>query len=167
MSGIPTIRFDVSAVTDTVKADLKTNIKLLEEIDKVHFEKLYEAALRSILAGGELSVLYRALMQMNISGMTKRRAEQIALLLNNKATSIMNKERQELLGIKQALWAYSGAPCEKNPTKPTGQDVAHKAANEKLYDVSKGMFLNGKWTWPGFEEGCRCWSKSVIPCVQQ
>jgi len=33
-----------------------------------------------------LSVLFNALMQMNINGMTKQRAVEIALLLNNKAT---------------------------------------------------------------------------------
>ena len=89
--------------------------------------------------------------------------EQIARLLNNKATALMDRERQGSLGIKQAHWLYSGAPCELNPKKPTGQDTAHRAANGKLYDVSTGIFLNGKWTWPGVEPGCRCISKSVVP----
>jgi uncharacterized protein with gpF-like domain len=161
MSGIPTVKFDASRVTETVKADLKKNILLLGEIDKTHFEQVYDAALRSISAGRNLSLLYNVLMQMN--GMMKRRAGEIALLLNNKATALMNKERQESLGIKQAHWLYSGAPCEINPKEPTGQDAAHRAANGKLFDVSKGMFLDGKWTWPGVEPGCRCVSKPVVP----
>jgi hypothetical protein len=160
--GIPTVEFDASRLTETVKADIRKNIMLLEEVDKNHFDQLYDAALRSISAGRDLSLLHNALMEMNIKGMTKRRAAEITGLLNNKATALMDRERQRSLGIKSALWLYSGAPCEMNPKKPTGQDAAHKAANGKSFDVSKGMFLDGKWTWPGVEPGCRCVSKSVV-----
>ena len=163
---IPTVTFDVSKVTETVKSDIRRNIILLEEIDESHFEQVYDAALRSISAGRDLSLLYNALMQMNINGVTKRRATKIADLLNNKATALMNRERQESLGIKYALWLYSGAPCGISSKKPTGQEnvqnAAHKAANGKQFDVSKGMFLDGKWTWPGVEPGCRCVSKPVV-----
>jgi hypothetical protein len=161
--GIPTVGFDASRITEPVKADIRRNIMLLEEVDESHFDQLYDAALRSISAGRDLSLLYNALVQMNIQGMTKRRAEEIARLLNNKATALMDRERQQSLGVKSALWLYSGALCEINPKKPTGQDAAHRAANGKPFDVSKGMFLNGKWTWPGVEPGCRCVSKSVVP----
>lgn len=160
--GIPTVTFDVSRLTETVEADIRKSIILLEDIHRDHFDQVYEAALRSISAGRDLSSLYNALMQMNINGMTKRRAAEIAHLLNNKATALMNRERQKSLGIKSALWLYSGAPCEINPKQPTGQDAAHKAANGKPFDVSRGMFLDGKWTWPGVEPGCRCISKSVV-----
>ena len=163
MSGIPTVKFDTSRVTETVKADLRKNVLLLEGIDRNHFEQVYDAALRSISAGRDLSLLCNLLMQMNIDGMTKQRAGEIARLLNNKATALMGKERCVSLGIKQAHWRYSGAPCEINPTKPTGQDAAHRSANGKSFEVSTGMFLNGKWTWPGVEPGCRCISTSVIP----
>lgn len=161
--GIPTVEFDASRLIEPVKADIRKNIMLLEEVDESHFDQLYDAALRSISAGRDLSLIYNALVQMKIKGMTKRRAEEIARLLNNKATALMDRERQQSLGIKSALWLYSGAPCEINPKKPTGQDAAHRAANGKPFDVGKGMFLNGKWTWPGVEPGCRCVSKSVVP----
>jgi hypothetical protein len=166
-AGIPTVKFDASRVTEAVKADIRQNIIRLEEIDRNHFDRVYEAALRSISAGRDLRVLYNALIEMKISGMTKRRAADIALLLNNKATALMDRERLESLGIKHALWVYSGAPCEINPKEPTGQEsqqnAAHKAANGKSFDVSKGMFLDGKWTWPGVEPGCRCMSRPVVP----
>ena len=160
---IPTVKFDALRLTETVKADIRKNISLLGEIDRNHFEQVYDATLRSISAGRDLGSLYNDLMQMNINGITKQRAAEIASLLNNKATALMNRERQESLGIKSALWLYSGAPCEINPKSPTGQDAVHRAANGKPFDVSKGMFVDGKWTWPGVEPGCRCVSKSVVP----
>jgi hypothetical protein len=161
--GIPKVNFDVLRVTDAVKADIRKNIMLLEGIDKNQFDRVYDAALRSVSAGRDLAVLYKVLLELNINGMTARRASEIALLLNNKATALMYRECQEALGIKQALWLYSGAPCEINPKRPTGQDTAHRAANGKPFDVSKGMFLDGKWTWPGVEPGCRCVSKPIVP----
>jgi len=160
---IPRVSFDASRVNEAVRADLRKNILLLAEVEQHHFDRVYEAALRSITAGRDLSVLYSALMRMNIAGMTKRRASEIAYQLNNKATALMTRGCHETLGITQAVWLYSGAPFEISPKAPTGQDAAHRAANGKSFDVSKGMFLNGKWTWPGIEPGCRCVSKSVVP----
>jgi hypothetical protein len=43
---IPTVTFDVSRVTETVKSDIRKNIMLLEEVDGKHFEQVYGAALR-------------------------------------------------------------------------------------------------------------------------
>ncbi|HEY5305172.1 MAG TPA: hypothetical protein VIJ52_00695 [Pseudolabrys sp.] len=166
MPGIPTVKFDASMVTEAVKADLKQNILLLGDIDKNHFDQVYDAALRSITAGRDLHVLYSALVQMNIGGMTKRRAEDIARLLNNKATALMQRTRQAAVGITQAKWLYSGAPCKINPKAPSDQDkrqdAAHRAANGKIFEISKGMFLDGKRTWPGVEPGCRCASMPVV-----
>src|SRR5665213_3871854 len=154
MPGIPTVKFDASMVTEAVKADLKQNILLLGDIDKNHFEQVYDAALRSITAGRDLHVLYSALIQMNIDGMTKQRASQIALILNNKASALIQRTHRLSVGITQARWLYS-APCKINPKNPSDQDkrqdAAHWAANGMIFEVSKGMFLDGKWTWPGVE----------------
>jgi uncharacterized protein with gpF-like domain len=160
---IPTVKFDSSRVNEAVKADIRKNILLLSDIDRKHLEQVYDAALRSISVGRDLHLLSEALMEMNIDGLTKRRAEDIARQLNNAATAVMDRERQESLGIKQAQWLYSGAPCEVNTREPTGQDAAHRAADGKIFEISRGMFLKNKWTWPGVEPGCKCVSKSIIP----
>jgi hypothetical protein len=139
---IPTVGFDATWVTDTVKADIRKNILLLE-IDRECVDRVYEAAVRSISAGRDLSVLHDALIRLNVSGMTTQRAGEIARFLNNRATALMNRQRQESIGIRQTLWLYSGAPCEIDPKKPTGQDASHRAANGKSFEVSKGMLLNG------------------------
>ncbi len=62
--GIPTVNFDASRVTDAVKAYIRKNIMLLEEIDKNLFDLVYEAALRSISAGLYLAVLYYVLLEL-------------------------------------------------------------------------------------------------------
>jgi uncharacterized protein with gpF-like domain len=163
---IPAVKFDASRVTEEIELDIKKNIAVIEGIEPAHFDQIYNAALRSISGGRDLGILFKILTQMNIDGMTKRRAEEIARSLNNKATVAINRERQKSLGIKYARWLYSGAPCLRNSQKPTDEDIrqdaAHKAANGKQFDVNAGLFLNGKWTWPGQEDGCRCISRSVV-----
>lgn len=152
---IPTVGFDATKVSQAVKTDLRHNIESLAEVDPNSFTTIYDAALQSISAGRALHILYQALL--TIDGISKARAEEISLSLNNKATSLMKSQEQEELGIKYAYWIYSGAPCG-NPD----QDAAHRSANRQPYLVNKGLFLNGRWTLPGREDGCKCISKSVI-----
>jgi uncharacterized protein with gpF-like domain len=162
---MPTVKFDSSTVSETVKADLLRNIQLLDGLERKHVPQIYESALCSVSAGGDLHLLCTALMK--IEGMTKSRAAEIARSLNNKATAIINSDRRASLGITHAIWMYPNAPCMKSPKRPTAadvqQDAAHRSANGKRYEISKGLFVDGKWTWPGAEEGCKCSSRSVLP----
>jgi hypothetical protein len=96
-------------------------------------------------------MLFTALMQ--IEGVRKERAAEIARSLHNKATAIINRERQASLGITHAIWMYPNAPCMIDPRHPVAADVqqdsAHRLANGKKYEIDKGLFVDGKWTWPG------------------
>jgi hypothetical protein len=164
---IPTIKFDKSLVTETVKADLRENIAEVKDFEKKHLDAIYEASLRAVNAGGALNILYDAILKLNITSMTKRRASEISIFLSHRTTALITKERQQALGVKEARWSYAGAPCQadtRNPSaKDIAQDEAHKAANGKHYAIGKGMYLNGTWTLPGREEGCRCVSRAIIP----
>lgn len=159
------IEFDRSLVTKSVKANLRRNIDSLNDIEKTHIREIYEVALRSVLAGGDMHMLSVALMK--IEGMTRGRAVEITRSLHNKATEQINRERMLSLGITHAIWMYSNAPCMVNPRHPTDaeirQDAAHTAVNGKKYEIAKGLFVDGKWTRPGVEEGCRCSARSVLP----
>jgi hypothetical protein len=158
------IAFDPARVSETVKADLRQNIKLVAEVGVDDVDMIYGAALHSILSGGDLHTLFRVLM--TIDGMGERRAEDLSRSLNNKASALIQAERYEQLGIKYAIWRYSGAPCgSQDPRDVAGaeQDTSHKAADGKPYLTSKGMLLNGRWTWPGREDGCKCFSTPILP----
>jgi hypothetical protein len=37
---------------------------------------------------------------------------------------------------------------------------------EEMRAGAKGLFVDGKWTWLGAEEGCKCSSRSVLPCSE-
>jgi uncharacterized protein with gpF-like domain len=166
---MPTVKFDPATVSQSVKANLRANVESLDDVGKEHIRPIYEAALGCVLAGGDLHVLSVALMK--IEGMPKERAAQIAHSLHSKAKAQIDRERQASLGITHAEWMYSNAPCMRDPGRrmvaDVQQDSAHRLANGKRYEISKGLFVDGKWTWPRVEEGCKCSSRVIVPGLQE
>lgn len=165
---IPTVKFDDSHFTEAVRKNLRNAISTLVGIDQNYFDQIFDAALRSVLAGGDLGLLNSALITMQIDGMTKRRAQDISRHLNNVATSNMATERQIQLGITEARWMYSGAPCvSSTKNTSTEMDAVHKSANDVKYKIRDGLYLGGKWTWPGMEEGCKCVGVPIIMALER
>lgn len=164
---MPTVQNTATTLSARIEEDLRLRIQEIPEIDGSNREIVYEAVLRSIAAGRDLYSLSQAILECCGEGITKKRAREIAGLIHNAATAMQRSERQASLGISRAVWRYSGAPCMTNPKRPTAKDIqqdqAHRAADGKTYEISKGLFLAGVWTIPGRDEGCRCSSTSVIP----
>ncbi|MHB1023827.1 MAG: hypothetical protein ACYC46_05690 [Acidobacteriaceae bacterium] len=165
---MPTIKFDPSTINKRVKSDLRRNIEVLPDLERRHVEPFFETLLR---APRNLHLLSAELMK--IDGMTQGRAVEIARSLSNKTMAIMNRERQASLGITHAIWMYPNAPCMREPfsscptTADVQQDSAHRTANGKRYEISKGLFVDGKWTWPGVEEGCKCAARAILPGLEK
>lgn len=162
-SRIPGVKFDQSRVTAAVKSEIKSTLQGVPEIDVGKLAPVYEAALQSVRAGWNLKILNDVLIGL---GLTKQSASKVTILVNNRATSLMNREQQHLLGIIEAVWLYSGAFCMTSSNKPSPEDerrnADHLAANGKRYVIAKGMLMNGRRVWPGQDPGCKCVSKSVI-----
>lgn len=149
-----TVKFNASRVNnDVVQATIGENVTLIKSIPEQYMLGVEGAVMRSVAAGRDLSVLTKELAKNR--GITTRRAANIARDQNNKATAVLTRVRQTELGIVEAVWIHSGAGKHPRPE--------HVAFSGKKYDVRKGAFLEGKWTWPGHEINCRCTSRSVIP----
>jgi hypothetical protein len=151
---LPTVKLDTSRVTPTVKTDLRRNIEGIADIEPRHRALVYEVALRAIMAGGDLGLLSRAL-QLEI-GIAKLRANDISRSLAMKATALMNVEQCLALGFTKSVWRYSRAQCGSPE-----QDTAHAALDGQVFETAKGLYVLGKWTWPGREDGCKCSSSSI------
>lgn len=148
------VRFKMTAAqNDVFQATVAENVELIKSIASQHLAAVQGDVMRSVASGRDLGTLTKTLQQSY--GVTKRRAALIARDQNNKATATMTRVRQHELGITKAVWLHSSGGKVPRPE--------HVAASGKEYDISKGMFLEGKWTWPGVEIGCRCVSKSVVP----
>jgi len=149
-----TVRFKATAAqNDALQATIAENVGLIKSIPQRYMTGVDGAVMRSVQAGRDLGSLAKELHEQR--GITKRRAATIARDQNNKATATLTRVRQQELGITKAVWVHSGAGKHPRPE--------HVAFNGKTYDVAKGAYLEGKWTWPGVEINCRCTSRSIIP----
>lgn len=160
---VSTVKFDQSRVTDAIEAEVRSTLQGVSEMGASKLAPAYNAALQSVRAGRDLKVLCDVLVNL---GLTRQRASEVAMLVNNQATSLMDRERQGSLGITEAVWLHSGAPCMTNRKTPSPEDrkrsADHLTANGKRYAVAEGMLMNGRRVWPGQEPGCKCISKPVI-----
>lgn len=149
-----TVKFRMSeAQRNAYDAVVEENVTLIKSVAEQHLKNVEGAVMRSVSTGRDLGTLARELEENY--GVTKRRAAFIARDQNNKATSVLNRTRQQELGVRKAKWLHSAGGKHPRPE--------HVAFSGKTYDVDKGAFLEGKWTWPGMEINCRCTSVAIIP----
>jgi SPP1 gp7 family putative phage head morphogenesis protein len=142
-----------AAANDVYQATIGENVGLIRSIAAEHLQEVEGLVMRSVTQGRKLDDLSKDLEKRY--QVTKRRAALIARDQNNKATATITRVRQQGLGIKQARWMHSAGGKEPRQS--------HVAASGKLYDVDKGMYIDGEWIRPGEMINCRCVAQSVIP----
>lgn len=152
-SGISVAFKATAAQNDVMQSIVGENVSLIRSIAQEHLTQVEGLVMRSVQKGGDMGEL-RVELQARY-GITKRRASLIARDQNHKATAALNRVRQEELGITEAIWLHSHGGRHPRPE--------HLAFDGHRYEVSKGAFLEGKWTWPGVEINCRCVSRSILP----
>lgn len=149
-----TVKFRLTkAQNDVFQAVINENVQLIKSVAAEHLSQVEGMVQRSVQEGRDLGTLTKQLQER--AGITKRKAKRIAFTQNQMATSALTRTRQQELGIRQAKWLHSAGGKQPRPE--------HVKFSGKLYDVQKGAFLEGKWTWPGREINCRCVSIPVIP----
>lgn len=148
------VQFQMSdPVRDAFQAVVHEQVGLIKSIPSQYLQQVQGAVMRSVQQGRDLNALEKELRKQR--GITRRRAVLIARDQNNKATATITKLRHQELGITQARWRHSHAGKHPRPS--------HLKADGEIYDVDKGIYLDGKWVWPGTEINCRCTSSPIIP----
>lgn len=144
------------AQREVLAATVQENVALIKSIPAQYLQKVEGVVMRSVQTGRDLAQLTEDLQKQ--FGVTRRRAEFIALDQNNKATAALKRARQLEIGLDEEEWMHSHAGKHPRPTHvKAGRDrVRYKIANGWLDPA-----LN-KRIWPGTEPNCRCVGKPVI-----
>ena len=151
------VRFEMSPVMqDAYQAVINEQVGLIKSIASEHLQEVQGLVMRSVQQGRNMGELTAELTKRY--GITKRRAAFIARDQNNKATATVTRVRHKQLGITQAVWKHSHAGKHPRPS--------HLKADGEVYDIDKGLYLDGKWTWPGVEPNCRCTTRPIIPGIK-
>jgi SPP1 gp7 family putative phage head morphogenesis protein len=151
-----TVEFKLTMpMRDSINAIVAENVSLIRSIPSQFYTQVEGLVMRSVTAGRDLAPLVRDLQHQ--FGVTRRRAEFIALDQNNKATAMLRRVRELETGIDEAIWLHSHAGKKPRPT--------HVAQHGKKFSIRDGWpdpALNGKLIWPGTEPRCRCTWKPIV-----
>lgn len=149
-----TVQFQLTpAMKNNIQAIVAENVSLIKSIPRQYHTNIESIVMQSVTRGRDTAYLFRELKHQY--GVTDRRAKLIAYDQNNKATSALTQTRQTDLGITRGIWMHSHAGRKPRPS--------HLASDGKEFDISKGLFLDGKWTMPGELINCRCTWKPILP----
>lgn len=140
------------AMRVVMDATVIENVSLIRSIAAEHLADVEQLVLRSASQGRDLATMSTELREK--FDVPKKRAAMIALNQNNKMTATVTRVRQKEAGIDRAIWVHSTAGRKPRPE--------HVAFSGHEYNVAKGAFLEGVWTWPGVEINCRCYSRPII-----
>lgn len=155
-----TVQFKATAeVNNAMQAAIGENVGLIKSIASEHLTQVEGLVMRHMQLGRDLGSLAEALTQRY--DVTKRRAAFIAKDQANKMTAVINRTRQDELGITQARWRHSHGG--KHPRQSHIEASQADGGKGKIYDVSKGCLIDGEYIWPGTKIGCRCTAQSIIP----
>ncbi|MGH7714985.1 MAG: phage minor head protein [Vulcanimicrobiaceae bacterium] len=152
-----TIKLTIApSIRDVLDATINENVALIKSIPSHFHTQVSGSVMRSVTAGRDLSDLTKDLQHQ--FGVTRRRAEFIALDQNNKATAMLQRARHLELGITGAIWLHSGGGKEPRKT--------HKAQNGKKFDLKEGWFDPDpkvrQFIFPGELPRCRCVARPVV-----
>ena len=158
------VNFKVSPEIQAImNSAITENVGLIKSIASVHLQHVEGIVMRNVQAGSDLRTMTRELhSQFDVP---MKRAEFIARDQSSKMTTVITRARQTQAGIKRAAWMHSNitAPGHFRPEHLSFSRGQHTpGARGPYYVVADGAYLEGKWTWPGFEIRCRCTSRPVI-----
>ena len=148
-----TVNFQLSPnIEDILEASVKENVGLIKSIGVDYLERVQQQVWSGVASGYDLGQIAKDLSKAY--GISDRRAKNIARDQGAKAHAVIERERRKEAGITQAVWLHSHAGKVPRPS--------HVKANGKVFDIEKGLYLDGVWTLPGVQINCRCGSASIV-----
>ena len=148
-----TVRLQMSPYTEEMlKAAMGENVGLIKSIGVQYLGKVEQSVWASVKGGFDLGTLSKELQQSY--GVTKNRAELIARDQGAKANAVIEQARRKELGVTKAVWRHSHAGRTPRPS--------HVKADGEVFDINKGLKLDGEWLLPAQAINCRCYSTSII-----
>lgn len=131
---------------------LGENTALIKSIGTQYLDKVRSAIWRSTKDGYDIEGIIKQLR--HIDGVEDRRAKNIAKDQVAKLNQAFEDARAKELGITKAKWLHSSAVKVPRPS--------HVKANGTIYEIEKGLFLDGEWVKPTQKIGCKCRKYLVI-----
>lgn len=129
------------------------NVELIESIPDKFFAGLAILLLMAVQYGDDYDLTSEIKKRYDI---TKRRARTIADDQNHKASMIFKLSICEELGITKGRWKYTWRSKEPR--------LSHIKSDGKLFDLDKGLKIDGKYWYPAEDYNCKC---DFVPVITE
>lgn len=131
-----------------MRLKLDDNIALVQGLVENEIRQLKNQVMRNMSNGAPASELAKGIKKhLDVS---RNRAETIARTEVNTLTGQLNDRRALELGITEGIW---------RGVEDNRERASHRAVEGKRFKLKQGLKIDGKWTWPGREPNCRCWTE--------
>jgi 8-oxo-dGTP pyrophosphatase MutT (NUDIX family) len=141
---------------EAYKAVTAENVGLIKSIPRKWHEQIEQKVWNAVRSGSDLSKLSVELRKTY--GSTVKRAALIARDQNAKAKAVIERVRQQELGITRGVWMHSHAGKEPRPPHVKwGEENRVYNLNQGLYDPDERQYVH-----PGELINCRCTMRPVI-----
>ncbi len=139
-------------ILDCIQATIQENVDLITNIPIKLKEQIQVQVTQAVSRGRDHKYLEEQLAKTG--RFTENRVKLIARDQIDKATSAISHARQAELGITKQTWVYTFVSKEARQS--------HKAANGKVYEISKGCKIDGEYIYPAQKINCKCTSAIVL-----
>lgn len=158
ISGNVTLKTDIlktGPVADIAKAAVAENVALIKSIPAQFLDKVQGAVMRSITSGNGLADLQPFLEEQ--SGMTKRRARNLALDQTRKTYNAVNAGRMKAVGVGKFEWIHTGGG-----QKPRQDHIDMSGNVYSFADLPVIDQRTGERGIPGQAPNCRCTMRPIV-----
>ena len=129
-----------------MQSAISSNVELIRNISEQQRLQVTQAVMTSIDTNRSVSGLVNELN--NIKGITNRRVKNITNDQLSKITNTFNRQRAEDNGFTEAAFYHSKGGKYKRQS--------HVDATGTVYDLSKGILIDGEYIQTGQLIGCKC-----------
>lgn len=155
---------------EVMQASISENVSLIKSIPEQYLDRINGAVMRSIQGGGSIKQLKTEIAKYN--GMTRRRADNIAIDQTRKAYTSINLRNMEMYGIKKAKWIHSGGgqhPRTYHLTRWDGSSYPPNGLNGYVFDIDNPPIIQKAQGnqpeirgYPSQLPNCKCTMAAVI-----
>ena len=146
-------------ISNVVSASIAENVSLIKSIPQSYFKDITGAVMRSITSGQGMHDLLPQIEKYE--GLTKRRAELLALDQTRKAYTSINTAKLEKLGVKKFEWLHSRGGREPRESHLDMDRKIFSFDNYLAEQAAMGVPEKDRGL-PGYPVNCRCTMGPVI-----
>lgn len=143
-------------LTDFQSIAIQNQVDLIKSIESEYFDKIEKIVYNGMTTGQDWDTLAKQIRKA--TGATEKRSKLIAKDQVTTINSQLAKRRALNAGLTKCEWVKT----KRFKTKNYNPRESHILADGKVFDINKGLKVDGKYIFPGSEINCSCVARYLL-----